>query len=206
MSPGGSWAARQCPFCDQAGLAPRLVAELGDFRIVSDSYPLVRGHVLIVTRDHFTSMAALGVQRRAELARVIRKVSGRLRPLGRWIVVFERGNFKRNTSGNPSVDHAHVHLVPLRSPLIVRDFPSARPCYASDWHKRLSQSSYWILQRLGLGRAIKGDAASLRSQAIREAVGSAVGNPKWNWRDRPRSVADRIGARNNTMALRKILL
>ena len=195
----------RCPFCDRLELRSRVVAERGIFLVLSDAHPIVPGHALIVPRGHLTSMASLGVRQRAELQKLVALVSMRLRRNGASVVAFERGNFSRNRSRDVSVDHAHVHLIPLPSDVSPSpEFADGVPSRASTWQRRLSRRSYWHLSGRG-SPSLTGDAETLPSQAIRAVSGATVGRTDWNWRAQRRGIPTAMLRRANELLLRRLM-
>jgi diadenosine tetraphosphate (Ap4A) HIT family hydrolase len=95
-----------CPFCDPATVASAL-ATTERFYLLADNAPLVEGHALLITRDHYACFGAVPAAWDDEWltlkGRVARFETERYRPA----IFFEHGVFGQ------SVYHAHLHVVPL---------------------------------------------------------------------------------------------
>lgn len=78
-----------------------------------DISPLCRGHVLLITREHYFNFYELPWRIKKE----VQKLQNCLRKLykeiyGKNILFFEHGSNKPGTAGS-SIDHAHLHCIPF---------------------------------------------------------------------------------------------
>ena len=100
---------RECAFCAIASGADAEVVHSDD-RILAflDRAPLIKGHVLVITRAHIETFDAVPDELIAPLFGVVRRISASFpRALG------SDGSFTAiNTRVSQSVPHVHVHVVP----------------------------------------------------------------------------------------------
>jgi diadenosine tetraphosphate (Ap4A) HIT family hydrolase len=98
----------ECPFCNAKREA--ILYDDGIIRILVDSYPANRGHLLVVPRRHVESPNELSPEEKEALLRgielVMEKLSRTLRPDG-----FNVGINLGKAAGQ-TVPHLHVHVIP----------------------------------------------------------------------------------------------
>ncbi len=119
-----------CAFCRiQAGEVPAdMVLEDADFVAFLDARPVFKGHVLVVPRRHYVTLADLPVAAVSPLFERVRLVSAALpAALG------AQGTFVAlNNIVSQSVPHLHVHVVPRTKGDGLRGFFWPRTRYASE--------------------------------------------------------------------------
>jgi histidine triad (HIT) family protein len=119
-----------CAFCRiQAGEVPAdMVLEDADFVAFLDARPVFKGHVLVVPRRHYVTLADLPVAVVGPLFERVRLVSAALpAALG------AQGTFVAlNNIVSQSVPHLHVHVVPRTKGDGLRGFFWPRQRYASE--------------------------------------------------------------------------
>lgn len=97
-----------CPFCafDELQLVASNLAAIA----LPDAFPVANGHVLVVPRQHVTSIFDLPEADQAQLwtlvAHVRQDLAERLAPAGFNIGVND------GTAAGQTVPHAHVHIIP----------------------------------------------------------------------------------------------
>ena len=119
-----------CVFCQiAAGQLPAHVV-LADDLVVAflDARPLFKGHVLVITREHYPTLADLPAELTGPLFSRVRQVSAALpAALG------AQGTFVAlNNVVSQSVPHLHVHVVPRTRGDGLRGFFWPRQKYASE--------------------------------------------------------------------------
>ncbi len=172
----------QCLLCDEIPFSNRLVCEWEDAYVISDAYPVVPGHLLIVLKQHKLAFADLDDKPLGRIKDQIRKLSKKLTHLNPTVLAFERGNVLENTSGNPSVDHAHIHLVP--SPDLESCLPSAtQRGHIEDFSKLREKGNYYLYWNTADRDICYGSGWLVPSQFIRRAVSRVNNVERWNWRE-----------------------
>lgn len=79
--------------------------------IVPDLFPLVVGHLLIVSKNHYSSYANAPTEVIRSLKKAIRFVNEEL-CLRQDAFLFEHGSVLENAGGS-SINHAHLHILPI---------------------------------------------------------------------------------------------
>ena len=85
-----------------------------NFSVIPDISPLVLGHVLIVTKSHYTSMTEFEQAMFEELNEVIKYVDKMLiNFFSKRIIHFEHGPGSKSANRLRSINHFHLHCLPL---------------------------------------------------------------------------------------------
>ena len=119
-----------CVFCRIiAGEVPaHMVLDDDEFVAFLDARPVFKGHVLVVPRRHYVTLADLPVPVVGPLFERVRLVSAALP-----VALGADGTFvAMNNRVSQSVPHAHVHVVPRRKGDGLRGFFWPRGRYASE--------------------------------------------------------------------------
>lgn len=107
--------APRCVFCEiAAGRAPAArVFEDASTLALMDIAPAARGHVLVITREHFETLYELSAEAVQDVALTARRVALALRatlqPDGLSVIQ------SNGAAANQTVPHYHVHLIPRRT-------------------------------------------------------------------------------------------
>lgn len=203
---------RDCCLCSQiagraerdliAGMLPgqpyarRVMAESDAFAVIPSLGPLAPGHSLLCPRDHVRSFAELRPGLEAECADLAASLSARLAGLyGVEIHVFEHGMAAHGTRTLCTVDHAHLHFVPLPrtcAPVVPGDPRWSSWDGSLDALRELAAGREYFAYRKpdGTARVLATDEGELESQLMRKMLGRANGTPEqWDWRARPDAAA-----------------
>jgi len=153
---------------------------------------LVEGWLLLVPKEHFISMAAIPPELVAEMEGMKARISAYVADIYGEVCIFEHGPAFANRKVGCSVDHAHLHIVPIAFSLA----EAARPFMPLDsewntasWHEcreayRVGRDYLYLEQPLGNG--IICTRTDLGSQIFRKAIASKIGRAdEFNWRDFP---------------------
>lgn len=105
----------ECVFCTRAE-NPTPLCETPTLYVMPDRFPLVPGHILIVSKEHLPCYGAARPETLGELDDAAAMVRRFLHAAyGRSVMTWENG-----VSGQ-SVFHAHLHLIPLPSDAMPRE-------------------------------------------------------------------------------------
>jgi Diadenosine tetraphosphate (Ap4A) hydrolase and other HIT family hydrolases len=152
----------------------------------------VEGWLLLVPKQHFISMGALPEELADELEDMKAKVSAHVRSAYGEVCVFEHGPAFASGKVGCSVDHAHLHLVPLSFDLseAARLFmPQDSEWSKASWREcreaHLAGKDYlYFEQPAGYGSISM--HTDFGSQVFRRAIASQIGRPDaFNWREHP---------------------
>jgi ATP adenylyltransferase len=169
----------------------RVVAESDAFAVIPSLGALADGHVLLCPRRHIRRLADTPRDTHAEYAELRRQIVGALTQVyGGAIHVFEHGMACAPGSALCTVDHAHLHLVPLP------EHVPALALRAGDWRAfdgRLETlaavtagGAYLMYEPPGGTPLVAVDPGSrFESQYMRRLIADAIGAAEWNWRTTP---------------------
>jgi ATP adenylyltransferase len=153
---------------------------------------LVEGWLLLVPKTHFISLGALPEALVTEMDDMKAKVTAHVRNEYGEICVFEHGPAFASRKVGCTVDHAHLHIVPLAFNLAEATQPFMP--HDSEWSKaswsecrvahRAGKDYLYFEQQLGHGNI--STHTDFGSQVFRKAIASKIGRPdEFNWREHP---------------------
>jgi len=169
----------------------RVVLDSGAFAAVPSLGPLADGHLLLCPRAHLRSAAALPEAAYAEYEAVKAALVQRLMAAyDAPVHMFEHGMAASGARTVCTVEHAHVHLVPLPDhldPLDVTgpewiEFDGGIESLAA-----LTRGREYVLYAPPRGRPrfCAGVAGRFESQFMRRVIARALGSRTWDWRTLP---------------------
>ncbi len=153
---------------------------------------LVEGWLLLVPKEHFISMGALPEELVAEMEDMKAKISAHVGNEYGEICVFEHGPAFPSRKVGCSVDHAHLHIVPLGfdiaqavRPFMPHDAAWRTASWSECWEAHRGGKDYLYLEQ-PLGHGHISTHSDFGSQVFRKAIASQIGRPDdFNWREYP---------------------
>ena len=200
MVPDGVPGHRECVFCqefDGSGrsiyheilgpvLPSRVVHRTEHFVVFPPLGQFIEGGLLLATRDHRVSMAALPDAYYADLDRLMAETCDLLaerygcRPL-----LFEHAPAAPGDKGTCCVDHAHLNVFPARADVHahLRKFPHAEIGPMSNLSASWFRDRPYLFLQTNEGRRFVYDAGIVPSQYVRRIITAELGMPeRWHWR------------------------
>lgn len=168
------------------------VFESRNFVAVPSLGSLVEGWLLLVPREHFLALGALPGRLVAEMEDMKAKISAHVRNEYGEICLFEHGPARVSRKVGCTVDHAHLHIVPLTfdiadaaRPFMPHDSVWSTASWSDCREAHLAGQDYlYFEQPLGSGRI--STHTDFGSQVFRKAIASQIGRPDdFNWREFP---------------------
>lgn len=161
-----------CVFCVREE-QPAVLFETPSLYVMPDKFPLVPGHLLVISREHRRCHAELPEEAVEELWAAVEVARRFLREAyGAEALAWENGVFGQ------TVAHAHLHLLPVRAevlPALFRETPGIYP--ASSWYLIRTtyqrHGGYRLMELAGERRLIVDDPTALL--AVREWLMAAMG-------------------------------
>jgi len=123
----------KCPFCDiihnKADIIKNpentILFSTKNFIIIPDAAPIVPGHVLVISRNHYFGFARMNYQLISEYESLKNKVFS-IKPFQHLdYIEIEHGSTTEDAAG-ACIVHAHIHLIPQISklfPFILKELP-----------------------------------------------------------------------------------
>lgn len=200
---------RDCYFCGQikgrperdliAQMLPgskyvrRVMMESDAFAVIPSLGQLTDGHALLCPKWHVRSFAALGPDLHVEYDAMKRRLQQALKALyGDTVLLFEHGMAATGRRIPCSVDHAHLHFVPLPAEVAATLVPVLRWRRFDGSIAMLSSlaggDEYLQLETAdGICRIATQGAEGFESQLMRRVIAARAGSEgEWNWRDLPK--------------------
>ena len=172
----------------RGSLSNRIIDFDSDFFLMPSIGQLAWGHLLLVSRQHFTALARLPEPLAREAERLTTLViDANTRHLTKDTVVFEHGILDPSYAGGCGISHLHVHLLPCERgtnflPAATRKLKFEKiPSLRSITAYREAAASYVYLRQPGAGDFV-GLTSNLPSQYMRQAVAQTLGKGEWDWR------------------------
>ena len=107
VSSGAELLRADCVFCQRSTIAPYILKETQNFRLVADHAPLVEGHILIMPKLHYACYGAVPGEFDPELLALRSEVQHFFQQYYLPPVFWEHGVFHQ------TVFHAHLHCFPF---------------------------------------------------------------------------------------------
>lgn len=197
-----------CPFCNeysnnqdnqfymsigrQIGCKSRILLETDNWYVIPSIGSLTPGYVLLVTKQHYLSLANIDRNLFLEMLDLKKYVEDILfMNLGMRCIAFEHGTVNNYSTGANSVDHVHLHILPFSRPIwneIVMDLPKTAfntvesyNALLNEW-KNNSPNSYLLFQDLDQKIYYISDASNMPSQLFRKCLAPYLGAGCWDWR------------------------
>ena len=101
-----------CPFCLEK-IKAKIVAEHGSVFAVEDSYPVTKGHVLVLPRRHTPDVFSMTSEEWRDAEALLRELRERALNGDETIMGFNVG-MNCGISAGQTILHAHIHLIPRR--------------------------------------------------------------------------------------------
>ncbi|HCR70141.1 MAG TPA: hypothetical protein DIW23_01755 [Anaerolineae bacterium] len=157
------------------------------FLVTLDTAPLVRGHLLIISRDHKTSFSEMLSQEKEEFTWIIENVNDIFSRKYAAPTFFEHGSSGQISRAGACVDHAHLHIIPgfydLASKIKI-DFPNLKefPSLFDAFEAHYGKPYILIAEPDRMVNAV--EAQICPNQYLRSVVSKAAGNSdRWHWQD-----------------------
>lgn len=187
-----------CPFCEETRFINNKMADLPvresilfenkNIYVGVDVSPLVRGHILIITKKHYLNFYEIDEQVRQDVLRIKDKIKEVFkRVYHKDVMFFEHGSAKSGEAGS-SIDHAHLHCIPYVGEIkdeIEQVVGEGIPCDIFTKNDFKNDFSYLYLEYLE--EKILYKVKQLPSQFLRKIVLKKSGYSDYKWQDRCRS-------------------
>jgi diadenosine tetraphosphate (Ap4A) HIT family hydrolase len=203
----------ECVFCvknrfqleSQIGIASSGSILWGDnnLYVTPDIAPLVEGHLLIITSNHYRSFGALPNKYASTIHKVKNKISKMLKDVYKMKILFyEHGPSEHDELGS-CINHAHLHCIPVSEKLQkaienhLNRYSKEKASINTLYKYYQSRKSYlYIEDDQGEGNVFLDDF--IPSQILRDIVGTELCQKVWDWK-LSYITKESIQKRNNTL-------
>ncbi len=165
----------------------RVLLESASFAVIPDVGALVPGYSLLCPRAHVRSFASLDSRLDAEYETMKADLRSTLRArYGNDVVIFEHGMAASGDRIVCTVDHAHMHFVPLPDTFDTSVFEGEPIEGSLASLRRSTGGGEYIFCETADGVAHLLRDRELESQHMRKLIARGLGNAdEWNWREVP---------------------
>ena len=182
----------------------RVILENDSFAVIPSLGALTEGHVLLCPKTHVHSFAQLGRQSDKDVsARYLQIKNSLIKILehhyGAPIFLFEHGMSANGGHTPCSIDHAHLHFIPMTAPIkldgLSADFIQVKLTSLKSLAEASHEQEYLLCEFPdGTSHIATGLTSSFPSQGLRRLFAESLGNKdRWNWRNSPHpEIADSI--------------
>lgn len=166
--------------------------ETDNWYVIPTMGSLTVGYVLLVAKEHYLSLANLSAELLLEMLKLKQKVEDIIfKHLGKNCIAFEHGVTNAYSSGANSVDHIHLHIVPVEKPMwdsVLQTMPKAAYVVTDSfitlheqWQVQMP-NSYLLFQDIDQKIHYLSDASNMPSQLFRKCLAAHLGADCWDWR------------------------
>ena len=179
----------------------KILAETNTLVLMPDISPIVPGHSLIITKNHYFSFSEIANNVWNELSyikRMARKILGKYSALP---FLFEHGSCSGSSLGAACIAHAHIHVIPATIrvlPYLARISEYSlrmTPIKMKSAVPRKSCAYLYYEDRRSMGCVILVPNMPLPRQFIRMIVAKEARISEWDWRS---CLANRITKSTNS--------
>ena len=103
---------KDCPFCYD-NIKDRVIAKQNSIVAIQDSYPVTKGHFLIVPKRHTEDYFSMNKTEKKDIGILIMKLKNRIMEKDYSVTGFNIGTNIGESAGQ-TIFHAHIHLIPRR--------------------------------------------------------------------------------------------
>lgn len=185
-----------CQFYQEIGkkhnISSRVLLETENWYAIPTIGSLTVGYVLLVCKKHYLSLSNLSDKLYYEMIDLKTKIEKIIfEKMGLPCVCFEHGTPSKITSGANSVNHVHIHILPVTNAswqdvsqnqyisnyLIIDN-------YEQLWTelKHNTETSYLLFEDTDKKIYFIGDASGTPSQFFRKGLASVLSLEEWNWK------------------------
>lgn len=166
----------------------RIVAESGSFVALPSVSPLAAGHLLVLSKEHYTSLAQIQPEKYDEFMNFVRMLDSHLQRHCGSVLLFEHGVGSGRTGGC-GITHAHLHLLPLSRETsldikkqVAQNYHLCGPKKFQDFCSEPAREYSYLLFGFNLDELFYVFSEEIPSQYLRRMIATAQKLPSWDWR------------------------
>lgn len=172
---------KDCPFCDpSSGVHAHLLEERKYFRILCERHPLTPGHILVVSKSHFSCIGEYPAPVFNEFQRIFSQLTAFLNREYGAVCVFERGRIQR------AIFHSHVHFLPFQGrpdQIVTEGWKHVAPLHSLEQLRYAFEEDNGYLFFALKDKLWLADPNIGAPRFFRERIARALGTPeKGNWK------------------------
>lgn len=152
------------------------------FILIPTIGPLIDGHVMLASKQHYTSLSVMPQEAIDELFMIISTLSV-IDEIRSNVLICEHGSFE-NQSGGACTVHTHIHLIPTYGSFY-NVLDGMLPIVEASLTQLGTLRIPYILTMNGVGEYRIYEAYNAHSQMMRKAICNSVGQIDKDWKSNP---------------------
>ncbi|MEA3514205.1 MAG: hypothetical protein U9R34_01910 [Nanoarchaeota archaeon] len=183
-------------FCCRLGneyqLKKNILYESDNFFVVPSIGQMgIEGYVLLCSKEHYVGIGNIPEGHIPELEAVLDKTKKVISEnYCSDVIVFEHGPRLGYHKGGCSLDHSHLHIVPISIDIMVLLNRMFQPEEIHDFGRlkyisETQKSSYMFIETQGRKRYVIKSEFPIPSQYLRQVIASGIRVNEWNWEINP---------------------
>jgi diadenosine tetraphosphate (Ap4A) HIT family hydrolase len=175
-------------FVEKSGIVNRVISESENFVAVPSISPLSPGHVLVVSKQHITSLSQLEQGAVGDLCAFADGLIEAVTANFRRPILFEHG-VGRGKVGGCGVNHAHLHIVPLQEGIgervqstLFNHFCFRETTTLEDFLQKGDGINSYLIFGLDKHKMFYCFDESVPSQFVRRILATETENRSWDWK------------------------
>lgn len=166
----------------------RVIFETENFVVFPSIGQFVEGYLLIASKKHYRAIGSLPPKLYGELDSIITKIRKLLSDFYEIPLFYENGSAPGVIKGVNTVDHLHLHAMPVSVdllPLLTREFKCEPLSSYNDLHSLFERGiSYYYLESNSGKKYYFEVIDKPQSQYIRQLIAKDLSIPdRWNWKE-----------------------
>jgi diadenosine tetraphosphate (Ap4A) HIT family hydrolase len=162
----------------------KIVLQSEHFLVLGDISPLVPGHSLMLTKNHYCSFGQVPGSMLSEFLSLREQSISCLASNYAAPLLFEHGSSTTAPGGGACIEHAHIHLLPVDAPVEewLAEVGKVTPGSVMGRKPALSENYLWCRKQDGSEYYVTDFDQAIPSQFIRQALADHFNIPEWNWK------------------------
>jgi diadenosine tetraphosphate (Ap4A) HIT family hydrolase len=166
--------------------ADKVILETEHFLLLPDISPIVQGHILLISKDHLSCFAQLPICMLKEFRDVRDQAVSLIAATYSEPLLFEHGSSTDTRYSGVCVQHAHIHVIPVRAPVEewLEEFGELVPfdLFTSYNRHDLPEDYLWYRNQIGSEYLVSKFSDPVPCQFIRRALARHLAISAWNWK------------------------
>jgi diadenosine tetraphosphate (Ap4A) HIT family hydrolase len=174
-------------FIEKCGIANRVFKQSDNFVAVPSISPITAGHVLIIPKQHISSMTQLKQSMGSEIENFVTKIIELVTINFGPPIIFEHG-IGYGKRGGCGVNHAHLHVLPTNPDIakriqliIFQDFRFSGAISLTEFLSHGETRDSYLLFGRHMKKIFYSYDETIPSQYVRKLIANEMGNSSWDW-------------------------
>lgn len=164
----------------------RIITETDNFVVFPALGPIVEGHVLITSKEHYIGVGGVPKEFYEELEEIQKKVRSALKEIYGKSLFFEHGASISGEKSACCIEHTHIHALPVNvdvEQVLTEKFPKKRIGKMEVLQEYFKNGKpYFFVETNDIERSVFDIPDIVPSQYIRQIIATSIRKPeRWDW-------------------------